>query len=124
MTDVIPPKAPMATRTLELRAMDDSNSASPVTVELYEPQNKGGTMGYVCYYRILGIGGEKLKRGAGTDAIQALMLTLVRIGADLYASEESKAGRLSLFQDQNLGFPVFFRDIFPAAATDVKELFL
>lgn len=61
---------------------------------------------FYCPYQIFGLGDEKIRYGAGVDSMQALILTLERIGADLYSSKEGKAGQLRWINEQgvNLGF--------------------
>ena len=63
-----------------------------------------------CPYQIDGIGSGKVRFAFGEDRVQALWLVLQMIGADLYFSEEYKAGRLKAFPDSqphdDLHFPV------------------
>jgi hypothetical protein len=61
---------------------------------------------YYCSYRIIGLQKEENGRVFGSDALQALQLTLIRVGAILYTSEEWKNGNLSWNGDRDLGFPL------------------
>jgi hypothetical protein len=97
------------TRRLMLAGTDD-----PVLVEIGRPLPLGDRRGYRCPYRILGLGKDLLGFGAGADELQALMLTLNKIGAFLYTSSAYQEGRLHRMEagGRNLGFPM------PEAAAD------
>ena len=75
-----------------------------VTVGIKRPVPDNGP--YKCEYQIVGIGSGKVRYAVGVDSMQALVLALKIIGADLYSSEAAKEGRLSWFGSPNLGFPV------------------
>jgi hypothetical protein len=81
-----------------------------VIVKIGVPQRyPEGEEDYFCPYQILGIGDERVRYGSGIDALQALMLTLKMIGADLYTTPEAKSGALSWVGQSvkgDLGFPV------------------
>ena len=63
-----------------------------------------------CPYQIDGIGSGKVRFAYGEDRVQALWLALQMVGADLYFSDEYKAGRLKAFPESHpcddLHFPV------------------
>ena len=80
--------------------------------------------GWLCYDEILGIGDEEPRYGAGSDPIQAILLTLTNIGAYVYASDEAKAGQLRWAGDENLGFPVFFPEVITAPPDSILKLFV
>jgi hypothetical protein len=77
-----------------------------------------------CFYQVIGIGDEKLRKSWGVDSFQAIHLTLMRIGSILYTSDESRAGKL-IWEAGNVsgdfGFPVPERlmDLLPPGANIV-----
>ncbi len=78
-----------------------------VTITIGIPQKHGDD--FLCPYKIVGIGEERVQHAIGIDALQALQLTLKKIGADLYTSDEARAGMLSWEGELvkgDLGFPV------------------
>lgn len=102
----------IATRTLTLADTND------VTVTIGKPEKFPDGDDYYCPYQIIGIGSGKVKYAAGVDAVQALSLTLKKVGTDLYTSDECKAGTLQWEAGQkkgDLGFPVpeALRDLVP-----------
>lgn len=123
MTDLNQPARIIATRTLQLSEEKGVSESVPVVVEIYEPQSGEAEYEYFCWYKICGLGDERLKRCVGVDAVQALLVALVRIGSDLYSRDETKAGRLTWNQDENLGIPVPFRDALPDGTTSAREYF-
>ena len=71
-----------------------------------------------CPYQKLGGGDDRVRCAYGIDPVQALFLALQMIGAELYCSEEYKAGRLDWDCGKvkgDLGFPVadIIRDVLP-----------
>ena len=90
---------PIADRQLEL---SDGNR---VEVLIWAPR-KVADGEYHCSFKISGLGDGQTRRGVGVDGMQALVLTLQRIGAYLYTSDKHKSGSLTWFGDANLGFPV------------------
>lgn len=90
----------IATRRLELAG----ESPGEVIVGIKRPVPDDGP--YRCEYQIVGIGSGTVRYAMGEDSMQALVLTLQTIGADLYTSEAAKEGRLTWFGSPNLGFPV------------------
>ena len=123
MSSIEKPGPLMATRELELV---DANGAHVrrVVVKLYKPRRMDDGEDWICNYRILGIGGEKLRYGAGVDAIQALLLALSIIGAELYTSTEARAGLLKWCDTGQLGFPIVFPELIGAHAGDIMKLFV
>lgn len=103
------PKSPIsdqaiAVRTLEL-LHEDGTPAGAVVATLFRPKELENLSGYSCSYQICGIGSESVKEGRGTDAVQALVLTLAKIGLDLHTSAE--AARLRWHGNPSLGFPLY-----------------
>jgi hypothetical protein len=86
-----------------------------VTVLIGKPETFPDGNGCYCPYQILGIGDQRVRYAGGEDTVQALMLTLKKIGTDLYASPEAKAGLLTLYGSKDLDFPVpdSIRDLAP-----------
>jgi hypothetical protein len=113
----------MATRELELV---DANGAhvKRVVVKLYKPRISDDVGCWICNYRIVGIGSEELRYGAGEDSMQAVLLTLTKIGTDLYASAEGKAGLLRWYGNGNLGFPSFSPDVIHGPEKHITKLFV
>jgi hypothetical protein len=56
---------------------------------------------------------------AGIDGIQAIVMALQKIGAELYTSDEAKAGLLTWLGERNLGIPVVeaIADLVPRRGT-------
>lgn len=84
------------------------SSGKPVTVLIGKPERFPDSPDYFCSYQILGLGSERVKRAGGVDAIQAMECAHKMIGADLYTSNEYRAGELhwSAGSQGDLGFPV------------------
>jgi len=93
----------IATRTLQLV----ENKKGGITVQIGKPKQFPNKSDYYCPYRIIGIGDEKIRYAAGIDAVQAIQLAMVKIGAEIYTSTEAKSGRLRWDGDEkgDLGFP-------------------
>lgn len=104
---------PIATRSLDLA------NRGPVTVTIGMPKQFLDSTDFYCPYQITGLAKERIGYAGGVDAVQALMLTLERIGAELCTLEEVKSGELSWQGDEAgaLGFPVpgSIKDLLPKA---------
>ncbi len=90
----------------------------PVVISIGKPEPFPDSNGYYCPYRILGLSDGQIRHAGGEDAVQALLLALKRVGADLYTSAEAKAGLLTWeagSSKSDLGFPVpdSIRDLAP-----------
>lgn len=85
----------------------DANGAR-VSVAIGKPEKFPDADDYFCPYQVTGIGNGKVRYAGGVDAVQALLLALKMIGADLYTSKEAQAKQLSWSagENGNLGFPV------------------
>jgi hypothetical protein len=75
---------------------------------------------WYCSHQIVGIGSGEVKRIWGVDSVQALVLSLQMVGAQLYCSAEYAAGRLSwecgaVKGDLGLPVPENIRDVLPKA---------
>ncbi|MCZ6592725.1 MAG: hypothetical protein O7F69_11460 [Alphaproteobacteria bacterium] len=77
-----------------------------VQVVIGQPQlfPEGGS--FYCPIRITGIGKEKIMHAGGVDSVQALLLAMQMISANLYTSDEGRAGTLTWLGKRNLGLPV------------------
>ena len=58
-----------------------------------------------CVYRIQGIGNDLTSKAYGVDAIQALWLTLRKVGIELRHLMAARQMRLSWLDDDDLGLP-------------------
>ena len=102
----------MAVRELSL------SGKATVSVIIGKPEPFPDGNGCYCPYQILGFGDERVSYAGGEDTVQALMLTLKKIGTDLYTSPEARGGLLTWdagTTDRDLGFPVpdSIRDLAP-----------
>jgi hypothetical protein len=88
----------IATRSLELRGKPS------VAVLIGEPAKDADD--HYCPYQIRGIGDERVRYAMGSDAAQALVLALQKVGAELYTSKEAQAKELTWNGGEDLGFPV------------------
>jgi hypothetical protein len=73
----------------------------------YSPD--GGNEEFWCPYIIDGLGNGGVKYAAGADGVQALFLCLMKIGVDLYTSDDYKKGNLIWgggVSEKDLGFPL------------------
>lgn len=93
----------IARRLLKLR---ESGKESPVAVDIHAPERLSDTE-WRCSYTI-NWPHEKAERwGTGVDAVQALQIAMTMIGAELYASDHHREGRLFWERPGNgYGFPV------------------
>jgi hypothetical protein len=101
----------IAARVLDL-------AGGEVTVVLGKPEKFSGAEDHYCPYQIIGLGNERVRYAGGIDAVQALLLALKMIGADLYTSPEAQAKQLTWQgggSHGDLGFPVpeTVRDLAP-----------
>ena len=102
----------IATRELTL------DQTGKVTVAVGKPQPCPDGVDWYCPYEKLGIGSGHVKYAVGVDPVQALVLALAMLGAELYCSPEYEAGRLSWdcgAAKGDLGLPVTpnIRDVLP-----------
>lgn len=80
---------------------------------------------WYCPYQTLGMGSGRVRYAGGVDSVQALVLSLSMVGAELYCSAEYESGRLSWecgAVKGDLGFPVpeNIRDVLPKGSSGKK----
>ena len=88
---------PIATREFELPGR------GKVTVRLGKPRKFRGDSSYFCPYEIRGPGFAHVRYAGGVDAIQALQLVMVKLGAELQTYHPSLKWDAGM--DGDLGFP-------------------
>ena len=90
------------------RRLDLADCPDGVVVEVGRPITSLDGRECRCFYRVRGFGKDRLSSGAGIDEVQALFLTLNKIGIELYASEAYRTGKLYWLEagNRDLGFPV------------------
>jgi hypothetical protein len=78
----------MATRLLRLsRAVSDID----IPIRIFAPERSGSA--WSCRYEIDWPEGKETMSASGIDSVQALVLALQMIGADIYSSSYHKSGR-------------------------------
>jgi hypothetical protein len=76
-----------------------------VPVRLFQPEEDNGA--WICRYEIEWPSRKQSGFGAGVDSIQALILALKNIGAEIYTSSYHQSKSLKWIEpDQGYGFPV------------------
>jgi hypothetical protein len=88
---------PMATRAI-------STALGDLRVDIAAPTRQGPD--HVCAYRITGPRTNRQSRALGVDGVQAVLLALEKIGAELRASPEFEAGPLRWLDMDEPGFPL------------------
>ena len=63
---------------------------------------------YRCRWRIVGLGADRGKETAGIDSVQALMLAMKVVQAELSESDEYKAGKLTYLEQTDLDLPSLY----------------
>lgn len=92
----------IATRTLVLR---DQGHNSPIPIRLHAPEKMEGD--WICRFEIEWPDGRAERWGAGIDAVQALLIAVQMIGAEIHASRHHQSGQLAwLAPGRGYGFPV------------------
>jgi hypothetical protein len=92
----------IASRILKLK-ISDREIAIPVTI--FAPKHEGDA--WSCSYEIDWPEGKETTTAWGFDSVQALVVALQMIGAELYSSSYHKSGKLMLEAPGNgCGFPV------------------
>jgi len=92
----------IASRVLKCRVQSD---LIEVPVRVLQPESVPG--GWLCRYQIEWPNGRRAGYGSGVDAVQALLIALMNIGAELYASEYHERGELYWTKPgDGFGFPV------------------
>jgi hypothetical protein len=98
------------------------DQSKKVTILMGKPRCFPEPVGWICPYQKIGVGLNHVKNAYGGDSVQALILALSMVGAELYCSAEYEAGRLSWDGGAvkgDLGFPVppNIQDVLPAGAS-------
>lgn len=95
----------IAERILEFWAAGKKRSKR-VTVRIGAPENLGGRKDWVVPVEIVGPGKDQIleKRYGGTDAVQALVLTLAVLPTELKLHAKIAGGKLTFFGRKNLDF--------------------
>lgn len=92
----------IATRALTLRRPGGDVA---VTIRVFAPEESDGA--WNCRYEIGWPERPKAMIAAGEDAVQALLIALHMIGAELYTSDDHKSGQLVFYKPgAGYGFPV------------------
>lgn len=92
----------LATRNLTFLSNSDHVSI-PIQISTPESHEKG----WRCSYSIGWPHGSLVSEGWGIDPIQALWLTLQKIGTDIYVSPYHRSGKLSWIErGRGYGFPL------------------
>lgn len=92
----------VATRVLKLETSDGDTE---IPIAIFTPKHEGDA--WSCAYEIGWPEGKKLKTAWGHDSVQALVIALQMIGADIYSSAYHKSGCLKLDESRGgYGFPV------------------
>lgn len=94
---------PIAVRGLEARAAD--GSVRPVLVRFGRPEPDPLTGGdWRCPFQIVGIGDDGVQFAFGVDAVHALQLAFMMVGAML-SSAQGPRQRITWLDMTDLGFP-------------------
>ena len=89
--------------TREFKRVSDTSS---ILLIIGKPKQFADSDDFYTPYQILGIGGERVRRVGGVDAVQSLQLALNMIGHDLKVLNEKREKQLIWdgSQDGDLGF--------------------
>jgi hypothetical protein len=92
----------IATRVLKLRS---GGKEIEIPIRLFAPQRGEG--GWFCRYEIDWPDNKRIRDAWGVDSVQAVVIGLQMIGADVYTSSYHKSGNL-MFEGpaRGYGFPV------------------
>jgi uncharacterized protein DUF6968 len=94
---------PVAVRELEAQSPD--GASTPVFVRFGRPEpdpTPGGD--WQCPFQIVGIGEDAVQFAFGVDAVQALQLAFVAVGARLFAAQDPQR-TITWLGMSDLGFP-------------------
>jgi hypothetical protein len=101
----------IATRVLSLR---DGTIDIEIPIRIFAPEQSDRA--WFCRYEIDWPEGRQDMTAWGTDSVQAIVLALQMIGADIYTSSYHKSGKLKHeAPGRGYGFPV------PASIRDLRE---
>lgn len=88
------------------RAIEIAENEERLWVEIGAPKRFADDEAWYCPYHIAGPGCERTFAMVGIDSVQALLLTLNSIGSELFVIDRDLGGKLRLFGDKDLGFPM------------------
>jgi hypothetical protein len=92
----------IASRVFTLRDLD---AEIEIPIRIFAPERAGDA--WSCRYEIDWPEGTQAMAAGGTDSVQALIIALQMIGADIYSSSYHKSGKLALdARGKGYGFPV------------------
>ncbi|MBX9931475.1 MAG: hypothetical protein K2Y56_08040 [Methylobacterium sp.] len=92
----------IATRLLRIRK---SGAVIDVQIRIYIPEIEGTS--WKCKYEIDWPNDTRVSEGYGVDSVQALHISLQKLGLDLYMSDYHSKGQLFWEKpDEGYGFPV------------------
>ena len=92
----------IASRVLTLR---DADAEIEIPIRVFAPEQEDHD--WSCRYEIDWPEGTQAIAAGGTDSVQALVIALQMIGADIYSSNYHKLGKLVLdARGKGYGFPV------------------
>jgi hypothetical protein len=85
--------------------LEIENAEYAIVIRLYKPEKR--KKDWSCRYEIDWPEGQRAFASIGFDALQALVLALQMIGAEIYSSAYHREGRLRAYDsDKGYGFPV------------------
>ncbi len=92
----------IANRSLKLKGTEGD---AEIPIRIFAPEQHAEA--WSCQYEIDWPEGPQAMTSWGADSVQALVLALTMIGADIYSSSYHKSGKLMLDESGNgYGFPV------------------
>ena len=92
----------IATRSLTFRTQKGDIE---IPIRVHAPEK--AAVDWICRFEIEWPEGKAERWGAGSDAVQALLIALQMIGAEVYTSRHHESGRLAWFAPgRGYGFPV------------------
>jgi hypothetical protein len=92
----------IASRVLTLR---DADAEIEIPIRIFAPEQKDD--GWTCRYEIDWPEGTQTMGAGGADSVQALVIAMQMIGADIYSSNYHKMGKLVFdARGKGYGFPV------------------
>ena len=94
----------IAERVLAAKTKEGKSCEVSVLLGMPKPMPEAPYGDYYCPYLIRGVGPEKIGWAGGVDAIQAMQLAMVAIGAEL-ENHQRQLGLEIAWVDGSLGFP-------------------
>ena len=86
--------------------LGNGSDETQIAIRIFSPE-KGANGSWFCHYEIDWPGENHTMDVGGVDSVQALVLTLQAIGAEIYSSSYHKAGKLRWdAPGKGYGFPV------------------